>query len=116
VAARQPVFPRVIAISGCADADTAFHLAQTGVRCFISKPLDLGRLQQAWDMALHVPPDLRPFIRACVGQRRLHDLEEQVRRQMTDEALAAGGGSRHKASALLGISRQLLQNILRTRA
>jgi DNA-binding NtrC family response regulator len=114
-ATSRAVFPRVIVISGSADADTAFRLAQAGTRCFVTKPLDLAKLQEAWDRALLGAPDLGPFIRACIGRRRLRDLEAEVRRQMTDEALAVGHGSRHKASAILGISRQLLQRILRNR-
>jgi DNA-binding NtrC family response regulator len=102
-------------ISGFADADTAFRLAQAGTRYFVTKPLDLAKLQEAWDRALMTTPDLTPFIRACIGRRRLHDLEAEVRRRMIDEALAVAHGSRHKASAMLGISRQLLQHILRAR-
>jgi len=34
---------------------------------------------------------------------------------MTAEAMAEGGGSRRKASSILGISRQLLQRLLRQR-
>ena len=112
----RPIFPAVIAISGSADAVTAFALAQAGVRRFLTKPLDLRALEHAWDQALAEAPDLRPFIRACVGRRKLHDVESLVRREMTDEALAEGQGSRRKASALLGVSRQLLQGILRSRA
>ncbi len=113
--AEKPVFTRVIAVSGYADPTIAFALAQAGVRCFVSKPLNLGELERAWDQALKEPPDLRPFIRACVGHRNLHEIEVLVRDQMTSEAMAEGGGSRRKASSLLGISRQLLQRILRQR-
>jgi hypothetical protein len=42
-------------------------------------------------------------------------METAVRQTMTDEALAAAGRSRRRASGLLGISRQLLQHILRGR-
>lgn len=115
VLARKPVFTRVIAVSGSADPTTAFALAQAGVRRFVTKPLDLNQLERAWEQALKEAPDLRPFIRACVGRRKLHDLEGMVRDEMTAEAMAEGGGSRRKASSILGISRQLLQRILRQR-
>jgi DNA-binding NtrC family response regulator len=114
-AATQRTFPRVVVITGSADPETAFQLAQAGVRFFVRKPLSLGKLQRAWEQAL-LAPDMTPLIRACVGRRKLRELEGEVRQQMTDEALAVSHGSRHKASAVLGISRQLLQRILRTRS
>ena len=111
--ARQPRFPRVIAVSGSADPDTAFRLAQAGVRSFVTKPLKLDDLRQAWEQALGSTPNLRPFLRVCVGGQRLGDLEALVRGQMVEEALAMVGGSRTHASQLLGISRQHLQHIIR---
>jgi DNA-binding NtrC family response regulator len=114
-AATQQAFPRVVVITGSTEPETAFQLAQAGVRFFVAKPLTLSKLERAWDRAL-LAPDIAPLIRASVGARKLHELESEVRRQMTDEALAVSHGSRHKASAVLGISRQLLQRILRTRS
>lgn len=111
----KPVFTRVIAVSGSADPTVAFALAQAGVRRFVTKPLNLDELERAWDQTLKEPPNLRPFIRACVGHRNLHEIEGLVRNEMTSEAMAEGGGSRRKASSILGISRQLLQRILRQR-
>jgi DNA-binding response OmpR family regulator len=111
----QPAMPRVIVVSGSATPDTAFNLAQAGVRAFVPKPLALESLERAWDEALRRPPDLRPFVRASVGQVGLHAVEDVVRRSMTDEALALAESSRRRASSLLGISRQLLQHILRRR-
>jgi DNA-binding NtrC family response regulator len=108
-------FPRVVVVTGSTGPETAFELAQAGVRFFVSKPLTLEKLQQAWDRALHAP-DIAPLIRSCIRSRKLHELEAQVRRELTDEALAVSHGSRHKASAVLGISRQLLQRILRVRS
>jgi len=112
---RRPRFPRVIAVSGSADPDTAFRLAQAGVRSFVTKPLKIEDLRQAWEQALESIPDLRPLLRVCVGGQPLGDLEALVRGQMVDEALAIVGGSRTHASQLLGISRQHLQHILRAR-
>lgn len=115
VLAERAIFTRVIAVSGSADPVIAFALAQAGVRRFVTKPLNLDELERAWDQALREAPDLRPFIRACVGHSNLHELEGLVRYEMTGEAMAACGGSRRKASSILGISRQLLQRILRQR-
>jgi DNA-binding NarL/FixJ family response regulator len=52
VLAQKPVFTRVIDITGSTDPTTAFALAQAGVRPFISKPLNLGELERAWEQAL----------------------------------------------------------------
>jgi len=111
----QPVMPHVIVISGSAAPDTAFLLAQRGVRSFVPKPLALERLERAWDEALGAAPDLRPWLRASVGRVDLRTMEDAVRRSMTDEALALARNSRRRASSMLGISRQLLQHILRRR-
>jgi DNA-binding NtrC family response regulator len=111
----QTIMPHVIVISGSAAPDTAFQLAQRGVRAFVSKPLSLQRLETAWEVALGEAPDLRPMLRASVGHVPLRTMEDAVRRSMTEEALAMAGSSRRRASRVLGISRQLLQHILRDR-
>ncbi|WP_437598342.1 helix-turn-helix domain-containing protein [Sorangium sp. So ce590] len=87
-----------------------------GVRSFLAKPLRLEELDRAIDDALARPPDLRPQVRAAVGQTSIQEVEEQVRTIMVDEALARAGGGRRKAAQLLNISRQLLQHILRRRS
>jgi two-component system response regulator RegA len=110
---RQSAMPEVVVISRSVTPAEAFELAQAGVRGFVAEPLSLERLAQAWDEAMNRPPDIRPFVRSIVGQVSLRDVEEIVRRSMTEEALARAGSSRRRASGLLGISRQLLQHILR---
>jgi DNA-binding response OmpR family regulator len=109
----QPVMPRVIVVTGSATPATAFALAQTGVRGFVFKPFALEQLERAWDSAVGGVPDLRPLLRASVGHVGLHALEASVRQSMTEEALAMALSSRRHASGILGISRQLLQYILR---
>lgn len=110
---RQAAMPEVVVISGRSTPAAAFELAQAGVRGFVAEPLSLERLELAWDAAMSRPPDIRPFVRSSVGRVSLRDVEEIVRRSMTEEALARAGSSRRRASGLLGISRQLLQHILR---
>lgn len=105
--------PPVIAMSGSASPDQGFRLAEAGVRAFLPKPIDLTSLEAAWNRALSRAPDLTPHLRAQVGSVPLHDLEEQVRHTVVEEALARTTGSVRGAARLLGISRQLLQQILR---
>lgn len=106
--------PRVIAISGAAEPEQAFNLAQAGVRAFINKPLDLRRLEETWARIMTEPPDLEPFVRACVGQRSLSSLETLVRKEMTEEAFARSNGNVSRAARLLEVSRQLYQYIRRS--
>jgi two-component system response regulator RegA len=108
----QSVLPRVIVVTGSATPDIAFALAQAGVRGFVRKPFALEQLERVWEEAIGAAPDPRPLLRASVGRIGLHAMEAAVRRSMTDEALATAGGSRRRASGILGFSRQLLQHIL----
>ncbi len=108
--------PHLIAVSGSANPEQAFRLAQHGVRAFLSKPLDLARLEAIWTETLSRPPDLTAALRASVGGAPLHDVEEVVRGTLVDEAMARSGGSVRGAARLLGVSRQLLQQILRKRS
>ena len=110
---RQPAIPQVIVITGSATPDSAFRLAEAGVRSFLAKPVALERLALVWDDVLTRAPNLRPLIRNSVGRVHMKDLEYFVRYSMIEEALAIGEESRRRAARLLGISRQLLQHILR---
>jgi two-component system response regulator RegA len=113
VAADGKPMPAVVAISGIADPDQSFQLAQMGVRAFVSKPIELERLERALDTAINTAPDVVPFVRAIVGHLGVHEVEETVRATMVSEAMAHARGSRHCAARLLSISRQLLQYILK---
>ncbi|HLT31105.1 MAG TPA: response regulator [Myxococcaceae bacterium] len=105
--------PHVIAMSGSASPDQSFRLGQAGARAFLTKPLALDALEEVWTRTLAAPPDLEPHLRAQVGGAALHDLEGYVRATLVDEAMARSEGSVRGAARLLGISRQLLQQILR---
>ena len=115
IVSQGDAFPLVIAMSGAAKPDQAFGLAQLGVRTFLSKPLDLDRLNEAIEHARANPPDLRPQLRQLVEQRAIREVEEEVRSSMLDEALARSGGSRRGAARLLQVSRQLVQHMIRKR-
>lgn len=105
--------PRVVALSGAAGPDESFALAQRGVRIYLKKPIQLDELEQAVERALSQPPDLVPHVRAAVGLKSIHEVEQTVRETMVQEAIARGQGNRRVAARVLGISRQLLQHILR---
>jgi two-component system response regulator RegA len=109
----QPAMPHVIVISGSATPEVAFRLALGGVRSFVPKPVTLEELGRVWDDVLTRPPDLRPFLRSSVGRVGLRAMEDAVRESMIEEALALADKSRRRAAGFLGISRQLLQHILR---
>lgn len=106
--------PRVIAVSGAAEPNQAFALAQAGVRAFVQKPLVLAQLQETWRHVMQEPPDLEPLVRATVGLRSLSDLETEVRRTMSEEAFARSKGNVSGAARLLHVSRQLFQQIRRS--
>jgi two-component system, response regulator RegA len=109
----EQVLPAVVAVSGAAEPDASFRLAQLGVRAFLKKPIDLEALRAAIARALGEAPDIGPHLRNCVGQRPVREIEDQVRRTMVQEALARTEGSRRAAARLLSVSRQLLQHMLR---
>jgi len=108
-------FPHIVALSGSADPEQAFRLAQGGVRAFVPKPVDLERLVAVWTQTLAQAPALESFVRGSVGRVPLADVETSVREAMVDEALARAKGSRRGAARLLQISRQLLQHSVRGR-
>lgn len=103
----------VVAISGEATPEDTFLLARKGVRCFLRKPFGLEQLRAAVAEALDTAPDPLPELRATVGHRNIRDVEADVRRALVAEALAKTNGSVRGAAALLGISRQHLQHILK---
>jgi two-component system, response regulator RegA len=105
--------PCVVAISGAAGPEEGFELAARGVRAYLKKPLNLEELQNGVTRALSEPPNLAPHVKSVVGRAPVHEVEQLVRDTMVQEALARGKGNRRQASRVLGISRQLLQHILR---
>lgn len=112
LAPRSPQ-PVVVAVSGEATPEESFRLARAGVRCFLRKPFGLEAVRSALDEALDTSPDPMVEVRGVVGHKGIKELEFEVRKAMVSEALAKSGGSVRGAAALLGISRQLLQHILK---
>jgi DNA-binding NtrC family response regulator len=105
--------PCVVAISGAAGPEDGFELALRGVRAYLKKPLNLEELEAGVMRALSEPPNLAAHVKSAVGRAPVHEVEQLVRDTMVREALARGKGNRRQASRVLGISRQLLQHILR---
>lgn len=114
VSSRLSPTPTVVAVSGEATPEDSFRLARAGVCCFLRKPFRLEQIRGALEEALDVVPDPLAEIRSSVGKIPIKDLEANVRRAMVSEALVRSRGSVRGAAQLLGISRQLLQHILKS--
>jgi DNA-binding response OmpR family regulator len=105
--------PLVVAMSGRASASEAFELGALGVRGYLPKPVSLGELVATIESVLDQAPNLSPLLVASVGRRRFQDVQEQVRRTMTEQALAMARGNRTEAARLLGVTRQAVQQLIR---
>jgi two-component system response regulator RegA len=110
---RTTPMPVVVAMSGVATPLQSFRLAQLGAAVYLEKPFSTAELLAAIDRALTEPTSIRPHLRGAVGHRSVHELQEELRTTMVEEALARARGSKTRAAALLGVSRQLLQFMLR---
>ncbi len=106
--------PLIVAISGKASADEAFRLGQSGVRAYLPKPFSREGLTGAIERACNDAPSLEPLITASVGRVPMRELQGEVRRVMVKEALARTNGSRSGAARLLHVTRQAVQQIVRT--
>lgn len=114
--ALAPSFPRVVAISGDIGPSEAFALAQSGARAFLRKPFGLAEIRSAIRAAFDQSPDVSLELRSLLGARPLHAIEEDVREAMVTEALSRSNGNVTGAARLLGISRQLLNHIRKSKA
>jgi two-component system, response regulator RegA len=112
---RSGRMPAIVAMSGVASPIDGFRLAQLGTVEFLSKPFSTDELRTAVERAISEPRNLKPHLRNVVGHLSVQDVEAQLRSTMVEEALARSDGSRKRAAALLGVSRQVLQFILRKR-
>src|SRR5262245_46444652 len=80
-------WPTVVVISGAATPGDAFEVASLGVGAWLAKPFTLEALLDAVARARSMPPPVASVVRRCVGLRGLGEVEDEVRRVMTDEAL-----------------------------
>lgn len=106
--------PLIVAMSGKASPDEAFRLAQLGVRAYLHKPFSAQELADTVETARNESPNLEPLITASVGRVPMRELQREVRRVMVKEALAQTEGSRSGAARLLNVTRQAVQQILRS--
>ena len=106
--------PAKIAISGCATPEEAFRLGQLGVQSYLAKPFSLADLSTAVGRVLSEAPDFDPLLRASVGHVPMRELQRRVRSIMVEQALGLSLGSRSGAARLLDVSRQAVQQSLRT--
>jgi len=109
----QTPTPAVVAISGVATPLDSFRLGRLGAASFLAKPFTTAQLVGAIEQALAASVNLEPLVRDAVGRKSVRELEQELRARMVGEAMARARGSRTRAAALLGVSRQLLQFMLR---
>lgn len=113
-AAAQSPSPVAVAMSGRASPDEAFRLAQHGVRAYLAKPFTRSELAAAIETGCDEDTPLEPAIAERVGRIPMRDLQRQVRNVMVHEALARAHGNRSGAARLLSVTRQAVQQILRS--
>jgi two-component system, response regulator RegA len=106
--------PVMVAISGKASPDEAFRLAQYGVRAYLAKPFSIEQLTAEVEAACRERPSIEPLISASVGHIPMREMQREVRRLMMKEALARSDGNRSGAARLLEVSRQAVQQMLRS--
>jgi DNA-binding NtrC family response regulator len=105
--------PLLIAISGQADRQEAFKLGRMGVRGLLDKPIDLLHLGSIIEHVLEDAPRLSADLCALVGQKKLHDVLDEVRRTMLEQALALSRGNRTEAARMVGLTRQRIQQSIK---
>jgi len=106
--------PIVVAMSGKASPDEAFRLGQRGGRKYLPKPFSIDEFTAAIEEARSEAPSLEPIISAWVGRVPMRELQREVRRVMVKEALALTEGSRSGAARLLHVTRQAVQQMVRS--
>ena len=114
VATQLSPAPIIVAMSGKASPDEAFQLAQRGVRKYLRKPFSIEELRETIEAARRETPEIQPIISAWVGRVPMRELQQEVRRVMVTEALARTEGSRSGAARLLHVTRQAVQQMLRS--
>jgi two-component system response regulator RegA len=110
--------PLTIAVTGTATVEEAFALAQAGVRAYLPKPLNLADLRQTISTVLEQATQdqaaLEEVARAEVGSSSYQEVTARVRRAMVDQALLLSHGSKTGAARLLQVSRQAVQQLIRS--
>lgn len=115
VAALVSAIPRpiVVATSAQSTREEVGRMFAAGACGFVEKTLDermLGAIEQLADR----PVSVTATAASLTGRVPLHRAEASLRHAMVSEALARAGGNRRIAARMLGISRQVLQHMMRT--
>lgn len=106
--------PIMLAISGEATPLEAFLLAKEGVVGYIPKPLEFTTFIATIESILESVPELDSLISAQVGKRTYSDVLFKVRQTMVEQALAKCNGNKVKAAKLLNVTRQAVQQMLKS--
>ena len=103
----------VVIITGYGDLESARRAIRLGVTDFLTKPCDLGELEQAIDRARRHVVRREPVI-APEPDRPAADVRslETIEREAIIDALRHTSGNRSAAARILGISRRAVYNKL----
>jgi len=104
-----------VVVSSTTTSEDAFMLAQAGTRALLERPLDSAMLERALPRDSLVPPPLDRVVRAYIGQVDLAELQRLVCAAALHQALALGG-TRSGAARLLKVTRQAVQQMMRSEA
>jgi len=114
-ASRLRPAPLQIAVGGTGGELEAFALGQTGVHRLLTHPFSAEQLSETLRRAQRHEPDLTSIVRSLVGRKGLAEVQQEMRQEMVAEAFARAG-SRSGAARLLKVTRQAIQQALRTSA
>ena len=105
--------PRIIAVSAYANSRESFTLASLGVWAYLQKPITSEAVLKAAESVMSEPDRFEQMIASYVGHTDLKVIENNVRGTALKEALARSDGSKRSAAKLLGVSRQLMQHMVK---
>ena len=110
--------PITLVITGTAGAQEAFELATLGVKAYLPKPIVVADLRETLRALLTQTGSddraIEELVRAKVGMNSYHDVTSLVRRALVDQALRLAKGNRTGAARLLHVSRQAVQQLIRS--
>jgi DNA-binding NtrC family response regulator len=106
--------PITLVLAANAPPRTAFELGRLGIEAFLQKPFELRQFQLALAEAIRAErPSLELLGRSWVGRVELRAAEGDLRRGMVEQALEMTHGNMTRAAAILAVSRQSLQRVVR---
>jgi DNA-binding NtrC family response regulator len=115
VVAKRPR-PITLILAANAPPRAAFELGKLGIEAFLQKPFELQPFRLALAEATNAErPSLELLGRSWVGRVELRAAEGDLRRGMVEQALELAHGNMTRAAAILAVSRQSLQRVVRGR-